>query len=59
MIDLRSDTITKPTSEMLEAMMTAEVGMMCLETIPQSIHCRKKQQKCSGWRMDCIVLPER
>ncbi|WP_424962219.1 threonine aldolase family protein [Ekhidna sp.] len=26
MIDLRSDTITKPTSEMLEAMMTAEVG---------------------------------
>lgn len=26
MIDLRSDTITKPTREMLEAMMTAEVG---------------------------------
>ncbi|MEM9339715.1 MAG: GntG family PLP-dependent aldolase [Bacteroidota bacterium] len=26
MIDLRSDTITKPTKEMLEAMMTAEVG---------------------------------
>lgn len=26
MIDLRSDTITKPTSEMLEAMMSAEVG---------------------------------
>lgn len=26
MIDLRSDTVTKPTSEMLEAMMNAEVG---------------------------------
>ncbi len=26
MIDLRSDTLTKPTPEMLEAMMTAEVG---------------------------------
>ena len=26
MIDLRSDTVTRPTTEMLEAMMTAEVG---------------------------------
>ena len=26
MIDLRSDTVTKPTKEMLEAMFTAEVG---------------------------------
>lgn len=25
-IDLRSDTVTKPTPEMLEAMMTAKVG---------------------------------
>lgn len=34
MIDLRSDTVTKPTKEMLEAMMSAEVGDDVFESDP-------------------------
>ena len=34
MIDLRSDTITKPTSEMLEVMFSAPVGDDVLEDDP-------------------------
>ena len=34
MIDLRSDTVTKPTQGMLEAMMTAEVGDDVFESDP-------------------------
>ncbi|HBX67242.1 MAG: low specificity L-threonine aldolase [Balneola sp.] len=42
MIDLRSDTVTKPTPEMLEAMMSAEVGDDVFESDPT---VNKFQQK--------------
>jgi threonine aldolase len=33
-IDLRSDTVTRPTQEMLEAMMAARWEMMCTAKTP-------------------------
>ena len=34
MIDLRSDTVTKPTAAMRQAMADAEVGDACIDTDP-------------------------
>ncbi len=39
-VDLRSDTVTKPTDEMLEAMFTAEVG--------DDVFRRRSNNKCIG-----------
>lgn len=39
-VDLRSDTVTKPTPEMREAMAEAEVGMMYTAMIRPSICCK-------------------
>ena len=44
MIDLRSDTITKPTQEMREAMANAIVGDDVLGRIRQLISLKKQQQ---------------
>lgn len=42
MIDLRSDTVTKPTSSMLEAMMAAKVGDDVFEEDPSVIELEQK-----------------
>ncbi len=39
MIDLRSDTVTRPGRAMLEAMMAAPVGTMCMATTLPSMNC--------------------
>jgi len=44
-VDLRSDTVTKPTSGMLEAMMNAEVGD---DVFGEDPTVRKLEEKCAG-----------
>ena len=41
MIDLRSDTVTKPTNDMKAFMMNAEVGDDVFEDDPTVIHVRR------------------
>ncbi len=43
MIDLRSDTVTRPSRAMLEAMMAAPVGTFTETTLPLML-CRTMQQ---------------
>jgi len=47
-IDLRSDTVTKPTAEMLEAMFSAEVGDDVLNEDPSLNELEKKAAKIFG-----------
>ena len=44
MIDLRSDTVTKPSKEMLQAMYEAEVEMMFMEKTLPLINWKKSSQ---------------
>lgn len=48
MIDLRSDTVTKPTKPMLEAMMAAEVGDFVLGDDPTVIELQEYAANLSG-----------
>ncbi|MEQ6167098.1 GntG family PLP-dependent aldolase [Ekhidna sp. MALMAid0563] len=56
MIDLRSDTITKPTPEMLEAMMTAEVGDDVFGDDPTVNALQEKTAKMFGME-DALYCP--
>lgn len=47
-VDLRSDTLTKPTAEMLEAMMQAKVGDDVFEEDPTVIQLEQKLAKMFG-----------
>ena len=42
MIDLRSDTVTKPSKEMLNAMLNAEIGDDVFKEDPTVIHLEEK-----------------
>lgn len=46
LIDLRSDTVTKPTPAMLNAMMKAEVGDNVFNDDPTVLRLEKKQLQC-------------
>ena len=46
MVDLRSDTVTKPSKDMLAAMMNAEVGDDITEKTRLQIVCKKKLLHC-------------
>ena len=48
MIDLRSDTVTRPSKEMLEAMFAAEVGDDVLGDDPTVIALEEKGAKLLG-----------
>ncbi|MDH5546990.1 MAG: beta-eliminating lyase-related protein [Gammaproteobacteria bacterium] len=48
MIDLRSDTVTKPTQGMLEAMFSAKVGDDVFDEDPTVIELEKKAADCFG-----------
>ena len=56
MIDLRSDTVTKPSKDMLEAMFSAEVGDDVFGGDPTVISCRLYQQKCLEKKLPYSVL---
>ncbi len=56
-VDLRSDTVTKPTPGMLEAMMGANVGDDVFgedETV--NVLGRKKRRRCLAWKQVSFVL---
>ena len=57
MIDLRSDTVTKPTKGMLEAMFSAEVGDDVFGEDPTINLLEEKGAICLAWRADCFVPP--
>ena len=58
MIDLRSDTVTQPTKEMLNAMMSAKVGDDVFGDDPTVKELEAKYQTCLEWRMQYFVHPE-
>ena len=59
MIDLRSDTITKPTAGMLEAMMSAQVGDDVFEADPTVNALQEKIARLLGKKRPYSVLLER
>ena len=55
--DFRSDTVTRPSDAMKDAMMSAPLGMMFMVMIPPPMRWKKKQQKC--WvRMPLFLCPQ-
>ena len=58
MIDFRSDTFTKPTPGMLEAMFKAEVGDDVYEEDPTVNKLKFLRPKCLGWKLPFFVQPE-
>ena len=48
MIDLRSDTVTKPTAGMLEAMLSANVGDDVFEEDPTVMELERKAAELFG-----------
>ncbi len=55
-IDLRSDTITKPTKEMLEAMFSAKVGDDVFGDDP-AVNALQEKVSSYIWKRSCIILP--
>ncbi len=58
MIDLRSDTVTKPSKEVLKAMMNAEVGDDVFNEDPTVNALEKKQQNYFHMKEDYFVRQE-
>jgi hypothetical protein len=58
MIDFRSDTVTKPSAAMKEAMFSAEVEMMFLVRTQVLLHWKRMQQSYLVKRPDFSVLQE-
>lgn len=58
-IDLRSDTVTKPTAGMKEAMFAAPVGDDVFGEDPTVNALEEKAAKLLGWKLLCIALPVR
>ena len=56
-IDLRSDTVTKPSPAMRQAMAEAEVGEMFISKIRRLIACKREPPKFSAGKRDCSCLP--
>ena len=56
-IDLRSDTVTKPSPAMRRAMAEAEVGDDVIRTIRRSTGCNREPRKCLAVRRDCSCHP--
>lgn len=57
MIDLRSDTVTRPSRAMLEAMMAAPVGKTFMETTLPLMLCRTMQQSFPVKKPPFFCLP--
>ncbi len=49
-INLISDTVTKPSNEMINYMINCEVGDDVFKEDPTVNNLRKKLQKCSTWK---------
>lgn len=56
-IDLRSDTITRPTPGMLQAMFTAAVGDDVYEEDPTVNELEKRRHVSLGWKPVCFAHP--
>jgi threonine aldolase len=56
-IDLRSDTVTKPTKGMLQAIMAAEVGDDVYKEDPTVNALEEKLAKCLAKTRRCSFLP--
>ncbi|QDV65496.1 threonine aldolase family protein [Crateriforma conspicua] len=56
MIDLRSDTLTKPTAAMRQAMATAEVGDAVIDTDPTVEHLERFTAELLG-KEDAVFMP--
>lgn len=54
-IDLRSDTATRPTPGMLQAMMNAKVGDDVFGEDLSILNCKTKPPNCSVWKQDCFA----
>jgi hypothetical protein len=59
MIDLRSDTVTRPTAAMRAAMAAAEVGDDVFGDDPTSTRCRSASPRCWARRRRCSCPPAR
>jgi threonine aldolase len=57
-INLISDTITKPTNEMLQYMFKAVVGDDVYKQDPKLLNLKQKLQRCLVWRQDFSSLLE-
>ena len=55
-IDFRSDTVTKPTPGMLEAMMKAKVGDDVFGEDPSINELEQCLRKCLVWKLAYFVL---
>ena len=58
LIDLRSDTVTRPTKRMLDAMFSAKVGDDVFGDDPTVIELEKKAATLFGKEAACFVLQE-
>ena len=58
-IDLRSDTVTRPTAEMRNVMNSAVTGDDVFAEDPEINELQSGVQKCLGRKRVCIVLQER
>jgi threonine aldolase len=56
-IDYRSDTVTRPTAGMLEAMMKAPVGDDVFGEDPSINELEEKTAALSVWKQPFFVLP--
>ena len=59
MIDLRSDTVTRPTAAMREAMARAEVGDDVYGEDPTVKRLQERVARCSARRRRCSSRPAR
>ena len=57
MIDLRSDTVTRPGRAMMEVMMAAPVGTMCMATTQPSMNSSAMPLSLQAKRRRCFCLP--
>jgi threonine aldolase len=57
-VDFRSDTVTKPGKEMLDAMMLAKVGDDVFGEDPTSMNWSIWLLLCLGWKPQCFVHRE-